>query len=152
MKPLDRLRGWWARRRGQPQVSEAALRFHADLTALGFRPRFDGGDIAFKYEGRGYLLAVQPDDPGYLCLMYPNFWPLEEGTERARALEVAAEVTAEIKVAKVYLDDAETWVSASVEVYLATPGSFPWVTERALGTLSAAVRGFRERMRAQTFN
>jgi hypothetical protein len=90
------------------------------LAGEGFEAELDeAGDVAFRIEGRAYFLMIDDDDPGYFRLLFPNFWSIDSEAEHQRAMLAAAEVTAEIKVAKVYVLGDDT--QASAEMFLADP-------------------------------
>ncbi len=115
------------------------------LQREGFRPRLDdAGDVMFRCEGREYWLMVDDDDPDYFRLLFPNFWSVDGEAERQRAVLAAAEVTAEIKVAKVYVLGDDT--QAAAEMFLGDPRDLPRVFDRALQALRGAVRRFCELM------
>jgi hypothetical protein len=115
------------------------------LESEGFRPILDdAGDVMFKCEGREYWLMVDDDDPDYFRLLFPNFWSIDGATEHQRALLAAAEVTAEIKVAKVYVLGDDT--QAAAEMFLSDPADLRRVFDRALQALRGAVRRFCELM------
>jgi len=115
------------------------------LRAEGFRPDLDeAGDVLFRCEGRSYYLMVDDDDPHYFRLLFPNFWSIDGVAERQRALLAASEVTAEIKVAKVYILGDDT--QATAEMFLADPHDLRKVFDRALSALQGAVRRYCEIM------
>lgn len=115
------------------------------LAGEGFEAELDeAGDVAFLIDGHPYYLMVDDDDPGYFRLLFPNFWSIDSEAEHHRAMLAAAEVTAEIKVAKVYVLGDDT--QASAEMFLATPGDLRPVFDRALRALQGAVRRFCEIM------
>jgi hypothetical protein len=123
-------------------VADTYLEF---LQGEGFRPEVDeAGDISFKCEGRVYYLMVDEDDPAYFRLLFPNFWSIDSEAEHQRAVLAAAEVTAEIKVAKVYVMNADT--QAAAEMFLAAPAQLAPVFDRALRALQGAVRRYCEIM------
>lgn len=122
--------------------AEAYLEF---LRSEGFRPILDdAGDIVFKCEGRFYLITVDEDDPLYFRLVFPNFWSLDSDAERHWARIVAAEVTAEYKVVKIFPQHDD--IQASAEVFIARPEDFRAVFERCVAALQGAVRRFGELM------
>lgn len=115
------------------------------LARAGYRASIDdAGDVLFRCEGRCYYLMVDDDDPTYFRLLFPNFWSIDSTPEHQRALLAAADVTAEIKVAKIYVlaDDTQ----AAAEMFLAAPDDLPLVFGRALQALQGAVRRFCELM------
>ena len=125
-------------------VSLAAL-YVAFLESEGLGPEVDeAGDVMFRCEGDNYWLMVDDDDPGYFRLLFPNFWSIESPHEHQRALLAAAEVTAEIKVAKVYVLGDDT--QAAAEMFLAEPADLHSVFARALLALQGAVLRFAEIM------
>lgn len=115
------------------------------LRAEGFRPVIDdAGDLVFKCDGGFYFVTVDDDDPHYFRLVFPNFWGLESEAERHRARAVAAEITAEFKVVKVYPQHDD--MQAAAELFLPNPADFRLVFERCLAGLQGAVRRFCELM------
>ena len=119
------------------------------LARAGYRASIDdAGDVLFRCEGRSYYLMVDDDDPTYFRLLFPNFWSIDSSPEHQRALLAAADVTAEIKVAKIYVlaDDTQ----AAAEMFLADPDDLlrdlPRVFDRALQALQGAVHRFCELM------
>jgi hypothetical protein len=115
------------------------------LEGEGFAAELDeAGDVSFQFEGRAYFLMIDDDDPSYFRLLFPNFWSIDSETEHHRAMLAAAEVTAEIKVAKVYVLGDDT--QAAAEMFLAAPGDIRPVFDRALRALQGAVRRFCEIM------
>lgn len=130
---------------GYPAIMSVAAIYIDYLETEGFRPSLDeAGDVLFKCEGRSYYLMVDDDDPHYFRLLFPNFWGIDGAPERQRALLAASEVTAEIKVAKVYVLGDDT--QATAEMFLADPHDLRKVFERALRALQGAVRRFCEIM------
>jgi hypothetical protein len=118
------------------------------LVDEGFDPDIDdAGDVMFECGGRTYYLMVDDDDPDYFRLLFPNFWSVDSEAEHRRALLAAAEVTAEIKVAKVYVLGDDT--QAAVEMFLADPADLGRVFPRALRAVQGAVRRFCEIMQAR---
>lgn len=128
-------------------MSQAA-RYVRFLEREGFDADIDeAGDVRFACEGRSYWLMVDDDDPDYFRLLFPDFWSVDSEAEHRRALLAAAEVTAEIKVAKVYVLGDDT--QAAAEMFLADPDDLGRVFPRALRALQGAVRRFCEIMQAR---
>lgn len=115
------------------------------LAREGLQPQLDAsGALLFESRGRCYYLFVDDADPHYIRLLYPNFWSLDGAADRQRALLAAAEVTAGIKVAKVYVLGEDT--QAAAELFLADPAQLGQVFARALRALQGAVWRFTELM------
>ena len=111
----------------------------------GMHPSLDAsGAVIFESRGRAYYLICDDDDPQYFRLLYPNFWSLEGAADRQRALLAAAEVTAGVKVAKVYVLGEDT--QAAAEMFLADPQDLQQVFTRALRALQGAVRRYSDLM------
>lgn len=128
-------------------MSLAAL-YVAFLEQEGLGPEIDdSGDVMFRCEGDNYWLMVDEDDPGYFRLLFPNFWSIDNPQEHQRALLAAAEVTAEIKVAKVYVLGDDT--QAAAEMFLTEPGDLHSVFPRALRALQGAVLRFSQIMHSR---
>lgn len=139
-----------APRRGRIVVAMSLAAVYVEfLEREGFRPTIDdAGDVLFRCEGRCYYLMVDDDDPTYFRLLFPNFWSIDGALEHQRALLAAADVTAEIKVAKIYVLGDDT--QAAAEMFLADPDrlhrDLPRVFDRALRALQGAVHRFCELM------
>lgn len=124
---------------------ERAEMYRSYLVDEGYAPKIDDdGDVAFKFEGRSYYIAVSADDEHYFRLVFPAFWQVESEEERERMKTAALHATAETKVAKVFLVRDNTW--ASVEMFCAPPEVFKPVFQRSLRALSAAAETFRTKM------
>jgi len=122
-----------------------ALTYMEFLEDEGMQPSLDAsGAVTFASRGRSYYLIVDDDDPQYFRLLYPNFWSLDSAAERQRALLAAAEVTAGVKVAKVYVLGEDT--QAAAEMFLADPQDLRQVFSRALRALQGAVRRYTDLM------
>jgi hypothetical protein len=126
-------------------VTGLADTYREFLEGEGFAAELDeAGDVCFHIDGRPYYLMVDDDDPSYFRLLFPNFWSIDSAAEHHRGMLAAAEVTAEIKVAKVYILGDDT--QAAAEMFLASAGDIRPVFDRALRALQGAVRRFCEIM------
>ncbi len=116
------------------------------LTAEGYRPEIDeDGDVRFKSEG--FLMFVMSStDPTYLQLLLPNFWSIDDASERAAAHVSANEVNRNLKVAKVFQNEAADDVSATVEMFVSDPREAIPHLARCLRVLATAVAMFRRGM------
>ena len=63
------------------------------LTKEGFRPESDGGVVKPKYEGERLWVIQDEKDPGYVRVVFFNFWPIESDARAgpSRAREALAE-------------------------------------------------------------
>jgi len=125
---------------------DLALDFARFLKKEGYSPEVDDdGDVVFKYEGGNYFVQFDEDDPEFIRVLYPSFWPLENDEERAKARQIAHDATTQTKVAKVYAIDDNMW--AAIEAFCPSPESFFPVFRRSLGALQTCVRQFCDGMR-----
>ena len=122
--------------------------FYADfLAAEGYRPTVDDdGDVLFTYEGGTYLLYAIEDDPGYVRLLYPNFWVIESEAERALALVAASRASRVCKGAKVFVRDDGANVCVAYEAFLDDIEGVRPVFSRILSATRHAARTFAEAM------
>lgn len=121
------------------------------LAEEGFRPRLDDdGDVLFKYEGASYFVIASHGDATVLTALLPNFWPLEDAAERARALEAAMQAHGSVLIGRVTV--LEHNVSASINAYLPDAQSFRAVLLRSIDGLHYLAKVFRDQMRAQMEN
>jgi hypothetical protein len=124
---------------------ERAEMYREYLTEEGYAPKIDDdGDVVFKFEGRGYFLAVDEEDEAFFRLVFPNFWSIESDYEREKVASAALRATAMTKVAKVFPVRDDTW--ASIEMFCSPPEVFKTVFRRSLTALQAGVENFREAM------
>ncbi len=118
---------------------------HDFLHNEGYVPNIDkDGDIVFKYEGGTYLIVLDDDDQEFFRLIFPSFWTLESPAERARAEHAALKVTAQTKVAKVYLTHDNTW--AAVELFYTSIEHVIPIFYRSMRALRSIVKSFADEM------
>jgi hypothetical protein len=139
-----------AREKERSMSKKDRIQFYSDfLRKEGYAPEIDKeGDIIFKCEGRTYYIILSEEDAEYFQLVFPNFWSIENETERARAEKAAASASVETKVAKVFLVRDNTW--ATLELFCADPDHVKPVFRRSMAALQTAVGKFAEKMRAST--
>ena len=120
---------------------ERQLAVEAFLRDEGYAPQRDSdGDVAFKYEGRFYVVVIDEADPMFFRLIFPNFWSIDDEEERARVAAASLEACRSTKVAKVFPVQDNTW--ASVELFVDPFENYRAVFFRALGALQAATQTF----------
>jgi hypothetical protein len=128
------------------KAKKGAERYLTFLAEEGYRPRIDAnGNVAFKCEGRSYVIRIDEKDEAYFCLSYPNFWRIESEAELSQVKEAALAVTAEQKVVKIFpVGDADTW--ATIGLFCFPPQTFTAVFARCLRALRAGVEKFVAKM------
>jgi hypothetical protein len=116
------------------------------LRTEGYAPEVDkDGDIIFKYEGHVYYILISEDDDIYFNLLFPNFWSIENDSERMKVEKASLHATADTKVAKVYPVRDNVW--AKIELFCSPPESFKTVFPRSMSALQSAVQTFATKMR-----
>ena len=126
---------------------QRALAVESFLREEGYVPQRDAdGDVAFKYEGRYYVVVVDEADPMFFRLIFPNFWSIDSEEERAQVNAAALEACRSTKVAKVFPVNDNTW--ASVELFVEPYDNYRSVFLRSLGALQAAAQTFLTTMRS----
>jgi hypothetical protein len=126
--------------------AEKYLEFLADE---GYRPRIDAdGDVAFKCEGRSYVIKIDEKDEMFFYLVYPNVWPIKSDEDLSRVMDTALAVTADTKVIKIFpVGDTNTW--ASIELFCYPPQAFTAAFDRCLRALREGVDKFTAKMQEQ---
>ena len=126
--------------------ADRARMYETYLREEGYNPKIDDdGDVAFKVEGKSYVIMVAENDPEFFRILFPNFWPIESDDERIRVLLASVEACKDTKVAKVFPVRDDTW--ATVEIFCMPPESFRLVFNRCLSALRTAVNTFAEHAR-----
>ena len=124
---------------------EQAEMYKNYLAEEGYLPKIDSdGDVAFKCEGRTYVIIIDPDDDTFFHLSLPCFWSIASESERARVEQAALYATSRTKVAKVYQVKDNT--VAAVEMFCSPPETFKTVFPKALRALQSCVLSFRSKM------
>lgn len=127
-------------------TTERAELYRDFLAQEGFRPEIDDdGDIRFKVEGK-LMLILLDDDETFFRLACPGIWSIDDERERAQVLQTAADVTMEVRVAKVFPVQDDTW--AAIEMFVFPPAAVLAVLPRSIAALQYAVATFRSKMQA----
>jgi hypothetical protein len=130
-------------------AKKGAERYLEFLAEEGYRPRIDAnGNVAFKCEGRSYVIMIDEKDEMFFYLVYRDFWPIESDEELVRVMDAALAVIADTKVVKLFpMGDTNTW--AAIELFCYPPETFTAVFERCLKALRDAVEKFVAKMQEQ---
>lgn len=112
---------------------------------------FDGvavdkdGDVEFRDDKFTFFIAVTEKDPQFFQVVLPAFWSLDSAEERARAFMAVNKTNSQVKAAKLYVVNNNTWVS--VEMFVEKPEDFKAVFDRSKMTLLGAARVYAQAMR-----
>ncbi|MBQ7471009.1 MAG: hypothetical protein IJS97_01075 [Prevotella sp.] len=92
----------------------------AAIEKMGYSPELDHeGDIRFCYQMKNiYVMTEDDEEDPYISMMLPQFYEFEEGQE-ALVLAVCNQLTRELKLLKVYIDQTFKNVSATCEFFYA---------------------------------
>jgi hypothetical protein len=118
------------------------------LAEEGYRPKIDAnGNVAFKSDGKSYVIEIDDEDAIFFRLAYPTLWHMSSDEELAQVQEIALAVTREYKVVKICPEaDTDTW--AAIELFCDPPETFTKLFDRSLRALRGAVKDFVTRMQA----
>jgi len=117
------------------------------LAKEGFRPEIDkDGDVRFKVEGGIYYVIVDEKDPTYFCLIYPSFFPFDEGERRSRIQEACNFSNLKSKAVKISAFTNAPNVVASVEMFMGDRDAYKPIFERAISSIQNGVKNFVERL------
>jgi len=131
----------------QYSKSERQDFFVTYLRSEGFQPSVNEyGNVEFRYEGGNYYVVVEDNDTGYFSLVYPGFWRLESRADRIAAASVASAVTRNWRVVKVWLNENETNVYISAEMFVVNLKDFSRFFYRLLSIITSARNDFNSQM------
>lgn len=131
------------------QVEQYKTALMGRLGDEGFRPTANTmGDIEFKCEGKLYILDFDDNDPGYMRLLLPHFWSIDDPRELHAAYIAASQACERCKGVKVFVEGASS-VWASVE-FLANDIDVPTteMLDRYLAMIRSGTRTFAEKIDA----
>jgi hypothetical protein len=116
------------------------------LQADGFNAALDDdGDLAFRYEGRHYVLCFDNDDPLFSKLILPNIWELDSQQEFQRALAALDYLNRRLKLVKAHTVRDQIWLS--MEMWMTDHGDWQQLLPRAIRAMSHALHLLTEQMR-----
>ncbi|MEM6927446.1 MAG: hypothetical protein AAF602_10975 [Myxococcota bacterium] len=99
--------------------------------------------VTFEAKDRTFVIALSDDDPNYFRLILPNFVTIDGSLDRDRVDAIASQVTAEIKVVKVFAVKDKVW--ATVEMLVESPEQTGSMFSRMLDLLAAGADLFTSR-------
>ncbi len=97
----------------------------------------ENGEIEFDYEDNHYFITFDNNDPRYIHLYIPNYWPLETDDEFRSAYYACNDASKEIFGPKAYIKDDHIWVS--YEVYLENSDDIQHFLKKCLGNMKLAI-------------
>lgn len=108
----------------------------------------DKDTIIYFKDGNGkFILSFQNSDPGFVTILFPNFYPVESEEEYVNTLMAAASVTRAVKSAKVMHSSDDKQVSIAAEFFDYSTGEKTELLKRYIGSIEKAVFSFLEEMK-----
>lgn len=118
------------------------------LLEEGYRPnRDEDGDIAFKVEGVSMYFSIADDDPGFVRLILPNFWKVEDLQEYERCLRVSNKLNSTYKAGKIFVHN--NYLISTVEIFLYSDNNLSEIMLRIISILRRMAYEFAEMMQRE---
>ena len=114
------------------------------LEGLGCRPHIDeDGDVAFRYQLKQLYAMVGLEDEPYVTLVQPYVYEIEQG-EEVEVLATCNKLTRDVKLVKVYIDQAHQSVFASCEFFYSDESSLELSLKESLRLMGRIKALFRQ--------
>ena len=105
------------------------------IEGLGYKPHVDDdGDVCVRFQMKSIYFLTGQEEEQYISAILPQFSEVNEG-EETLTLAVCNNVSREIKLAKVYIDQTLKSVSASCEFFYTDMESLKNNVEHVLNIL-----------------
>lgn len=102
------------------------------IKTLGYKPQTDeDGDVFVRFQMKTIYFMTSNDDEPYVGALLPQFAEFEEGQEPL-IFAVCNKVTRDVKLAKAYIDENQTTVSAACEFFFSDQESLNLSVEHSL--------------------
>lgn len=130
----------------------AAAQSDAKIAALeellnvdGYRPkRLDNNLIEVRIQGGLYLVSLDPSDPKFFQIGYPNLWVESDPSRMPAVYEACNFANARAKFAKCYVENQS--VHCIINVLFASPEEFFVNFARYISALQYATASFVEKI------
>ncbi|MGL4411245.1 MAG: T3SS (YopN, CesT) and YbjN peptide-binding chaperone 1 [Phocaeicola sp.] len=114
----------------------------------GYRPAIDeDGDVAFKVEGVSMYFSLSEDDPGFVRLILPNFWRVDDLQEYERSLRVANKLNSTYKAGKIFIHN--NYLISTVELFVYSTDKIEEILVRIISILRRMTYEFAELMQRE---
>lgn len=117
----------------------------AVLERIGYKPKYDeDNDIFIIYQMKHiYFLASDDDEDPFVSILYPQFAEFEEGQETL-FLAACNKLTRETKLAKVFVDQTFSHITASCEFFYANDEALECCIKKGLRILGVMRTAFNK--------
>lgn len=114
------------------------------LKDMDLEPELDkDGDVSVVYQLKNVYFVIGDEEEKYLLVMLPQFYDVEEG-EESLILLTCNKMNREMRMGKVYMDQAMRSVYAATEFIYTDEESLRQNVDNALGLIAVVRRFFRE--------
>lgn len=114
------------------------------LKDMDLEPELDkDGDVSVVYQLKNVYFVIGDEEEKYLLVMLPQFYDVEEG-EESLILLTCNKMNREMRMGKVYMDQAMKSVYAATEFIYTDEESLRQNVDNALGLIAVVRRFFRE--------
>ncbi len=114
------------------------------LKDMDLEPELDkDGDVSVVYQLKNVYFVIGDEEEKYLLVLLPQFYDVEEG-EESLILLTCNKMNREMRMGKVYMDQAMKSVYAATEFIYTDEESLRQNVDNALGLMAVVRRFFRE--------
>lgn len=114
------------------------------LKDMDLVPELDkDGDVSVVYQLKNVYFVIGDEEEKYLLVLLPQFYDVEEG-EESLILLTCNKMNREMRMGKVYMDQAMKSVYAATEFIYTDEESLRQNVDNALGLIAVVRRFFRE--------
>lgn len=114
------------------------------LKDMDLEPELDkDGDVSVVYQLKNVYFVIGDEEEKYLLVLLPQFYDVEEG-EESLILLTCNKMNREMRMGKVYMDQAMKSVYAATEFIYTDEESLRQNVDNALGLIAVVRRFFRE--------
>lgn len=122
------------------------------LDALGLKhedkaERENGVVVRFTDGNGKFLLIFDKEDPGFVTVLFPNFYPIETEEEYVNCVMAATKATGDLKSAKIMVDLEEKQVSVSAEYFDYSIEEKAQLLKRYIGAVESGIHEFLKALR-----
>jgi len=121
-------------------------RYVAFLEKQGYAASVDrDGDVGFMYDGQYYFIQVVEGSPDFFRIVLATKWKIDSESDRMRLIVAANFATGTTRVAKIFLNKDEIWVT--VEMHLLTQDGYSEQFVPSMKSLQEGMLVFLEKMK-----
>ncbi len=108
----------------------------------------ENGAVVRFTDGNGkFLLIFDKEDPGFVTVLFPNFYPIETEEEYVNCVMAATKATGDLKSAKIMVDFEDKQVSVAAEYFDYTIEEKAQLLKRYIGAVESGIHEFLKALR-----